>query len=118
MRPIARRLGVPDRLDRISMLLDARWPPPVSGSMLGGIGPAELETKQIAEEVVVAEPGPRHVDRDDESVCILEALQIPLRSRAPVRKSASGPLTRSRIDVWSSRSRTSGGWRSSTSASR
>ena len=33
-------------------------------------------------------------------------------------KSASGPLTRSSTDVRSSRSRTSGGWRSSTSASR
>ena len=44
--------------------------------------------------------------------------RIASEPEPPVRASASGPLTRSRTDVRSSSSRTSGGWRSSTSASR
>ena len=83
MAPIARRLRVPDRLHRVSVRLQPRR----RGAMqriddLGGAA-AELELQQVREQVVVAEPAPPGVERDDERVRVLEVLQDRLRAHAP-----------------------------------
>ena len=117
--PIAGRLRVPDRLDRVSVLLephrrgavqrdDARRGAVRRSSAAAGRRAGGGSGTRIAPDV----------ERGDEGVRVLEALQDRLRARRPVRASASGPLTRSSTEVRRSRSRTSAGWRSSTSASR
>ncbi len=58
-------------------------------------GPAQLELQQIGEQVVVAEPRPPDVERGDERVRVLEALQDRLRARAAgqrVGERAADPL--------------------------
>ena len=84
----------------------------------GGVGAAQLEPQEVGEQMVVAKPGAVGVERGDERVFLLELEQDPLESEWPVIASARRPVTRSRIDVRSRSSRTSGGWRSSTSAIR
>ena len=56
----------------------------------------KLELQQVGEQVVVAKPRAPDVERGHERVGVLELLQdAPPTPSAPVRSSASGPLTRS-----------------------
>ena len=117
--PVPGGLGVPDRVDDVPVLRVPRGRGPVQPADGVRVGPAQLQAQQVGEEVVVAEPRPPGVERDDERVRLLERVQdrAPSRRRR-TRASASAPFTRSRIEVRSSSRRTSSGWRSSTSASR
>ena len=60
---------------------------------------SQLEAQQIREQVVVAKPGTAGVERGDEGVRSSSRWRIASAPVPPVSASASGPLTRSRIDV-------------------
>jgi len=77
-RRVTRRLRVPYRIDKLA-------PPekPVSGAPmqdrhLFGQRPAQLQPQEIRKQVIVAEPGPRPVQRDYERVRLLQVLPDPL----------------------------------------
>ena len=55
-----------------------------SGTASGSRAP-ELEAQEIGEQLVIAEPRPLAVDREDERVRILELEQDPLRAGRPER---------------------------------
>ena len=81
--PVPRRLGVPDRLHRVPV---ARQPPGrqlVQRGDLLWLGAAQLQLQQVGEQVVVAEPRPRRVQRHHERVRLLQILQHPLPAAAP-----------------------------------
>ena len=93
--PVLRRLGVPDRLDRV----------PVPGEPSGGgadaargarrRGTPQLQLQQVGEHLVVAEPGPPRIQRDHERAGLLQVLQHPLPAAAPgqqVGQLAADPL--------------------------
>ena len=48
-----------------------------------GLRPPELQAKEIREQLVVAEPRPLRVEREDEGVRVLKLEQYPLRSGGP-----------------------------------
>ena len=76
--PVPGGLGVPDRLYRVPVL---REPPGGYPVQLGGLnrrGAAQFQLEQPGEHLVVAEPGPRPVQRDHERVRLLQVLQDPL----------------------------------------
>ena len=84
LRPVPGGLGVPDRLDDVPVLGEpARRRRGAAVRSASGLGPAQLEPQQVGEEVVVAEPGPPGVERDDERVRRLElaAGSAPSRRR-------------------------------------
>ena len=93
--PVLPGLGVPDRLHREPMLRE----PPGSGAMqsddLTRGGAAQLQLQQAGEQSMVAEPGPRRVQRHHERVGLLQILQHPLPAAAPgqqVGELAADPL--------------------------
>ncbi len=83
MAPIPGRLGVPDGVDREPVLRVPLGGHAVQTRNGRGVGPSKLETQEIGEQVVVAEPGPLPVDRVDEGTGILELEQDPLRAFRP-----------------------------------
>ena len=118
MRPLAGCVLVTDGFDDVAVLLVPLGRGAVQRRDLRRRDAPQLEAQEVGEQVVVAEPRAGGVERRDERVLGLQPLQDRLRAGAAGERSASEPLTRSSIDVRSSSSRTSGGWRSSTSASR
>ena len=74
-RPVSRRLGVPDRFHRISMVGVPLRSPAVQRGDLTRCGPAQLQPQQVREQLVVPEPRARHVQRHHERVRILQLLQ-------------------------------------------
>ena len=74
-RPVFGGLGVADGLGRQGLLGEPAGGPAVQIRDLGRRGAAQLDAQQIAEEVVVAEPRPFGVQRDDKCVCVLERLE-------------------------------------------
>ena len=117
-RPVAGGLGVTDRVDHVPVLGE-----PVGGGPVqirDGIGFAapKLEEQEIREQRVVAEP--RALASTETTNAFESSSSRSVRSEplAPVRRSASGPQTRSRIEVRSRSCLTPSGWRSRTSASR
>ena len=81
-RPVLRGLRVADRLDGVSVL---RVPPGggvVQPWQFGRGAPPQLKLQKVGEQLVVAEPGPPRVQRDDEGARLLEPLQDPLPARA------------------------------------
>ena len=81
VRPVARRLGVPDRVDHPALPDEPSGRAPVQRRDLGRQRPAQLQPEQITEQVVVAEPGPLGVERQDERVRVGQREQDPLRAR-------------------------------------
>ena len=49
----------------------------------GRAAPPQFQLQQIGEQLMVAEPGPPRVQRDDERARLLELLQDPLAARVP-----------------------------------
>ena len=82
VRPVARRLGVPDGVDHLAMLGEPSGGPPVQRRHLFGPRPAQLQPQEIPEQVVVAKPRALGVERDHKRVRVLELQQDPLRARA------------------------------------
>ena len=82
LRPVARRLRVPDGLDHLALLDQPVSGPPVQPRHVPGQRPAQLQPEQIPEQVVVAEPGALGVQRFDERVRVLEFQKDPFRARA------------------------------------
>ena len=74
---------MPDRVDDLPVLLIPRGRGPVERGDGGRLGPAQLQAQEVGEEVVVAEPRPLGVERDDERVRLLEREQDPLGAGAP-----------------------------------
>ena len=58
VRPVARRLRMPDGLSDVAVLAEPLRSPPVQLRNLIRQRPAQLQPEQIPEQVVVAEPGP------------------------------------------------------------
>ena len=73
--PVLAQLRVADRLDRVAPLGMPAGGEPVQPRDLARRLAAQLEPQQVAEQVVVAEPRARDVDRDDERVGLLELVQ-------------------------------------------
>ena len=70
----------------------------------------QVRAQDVGEQVVVAVPLPPVVERDEEQVGALERDEAsPCRRSRPVTASQSGPVSRSRTDVRSRKSRTSVG---------
>ena len=80
--PVARRLGVPDGLDHLAVLVEPPGGPQVQRRHLLGQRPAQLQPEEIREQVVVAKPGPFGVQGHDKRVRVLELQQDPFRARA------------------------------------
>ena len=81
--PVLRGLGVPDRLHRVPV---PGVPPGgrlVQRGDLGRGGAPQPQLQQVGEQTVVAEPGPRRVQRHHERVRLLQLLQDPLAARTP-----------------------------------
>ena len=58
----------------------------------GGLGAPQLETQEIGEQVVVAEPGPVSVDGVDESAGVFELEQDPLGALCPEEAVCNRPV--------------------------
>ena len=69
--PVPGGLGVPDRLHRVPVLREPVSGHPVHRGDLNRRGAAQLQLQQPGEHLVVAEPGPRHIQRDHERVRLL-----------------------------------------------
>ena len=78
MRPVRGSLRVPDRVGHQPVLLQPRGCAPVQLGYDARFGAAQLETQQVGEELVIAEPRPLGVDGDHEGVRLLELEQDPL----------------------------------------
>ena len=119
VRPVARRLRVADRLDHVAVLLVPLGGRPVQrrDDRRGDAAAARAAAGRRTGGGSGTTSGRRRATTTN-AFASSSCCRIRSEPEPPVRKSASGPLTRSRIDVRSSRSRTSAGWRSSTSASR
>ena len=81
--PVPRRLRMPDRLHRESVV---RQPPrgrPVQPGNLTRRGTPQLQPQKVSEQPVVAEPRPRRVQRHHERVGLLQLLQHPLPAAPP-----------------------------------
>ena len=93
--PVPRRLGVTDRLHWEPM---ADVPPgghPVQLADLIRRRAAQLQLQQAGEQPMVAEAGPRRVQRHHERVRLLQVLQDPLPARTPrqrIGQLAADPL--------------------------
>ena len=82
LRPVARRLRVPDGLDHLALQGEPSGSLPVQPRHVPGQRPAQLQPEQIPEQVVEAEPRALRVQRDDERVGVLQVQQDPFRARA------------------------------------
>ena len=81
--PVPRRLGVPDRLHREPVPGEPPGGGPVQPGDLTRRGAPQLQLQQAGEQLVVAEPGPRRVQRHHERVRLLQVLQDPLPALTP-----------------------------------
>ena len=68
---------------------------------LVGVAAAQFFLQKIGEEPVIAEPLPAVVQRHEEQILALQALQHLLAAVLPVTASQSEPHRRSRMLVWS-----------------
>ena len=80
VRPVPGGLGVPDGLGDLPVRRVPLGRGPVQRHDGVGLGAPQLEPQQVREEVVVAEPGPPGVERDDERVRRLQLVQDALRA--------------------------------------
>jgi hypothetical protein len=78
LRPVSRRLEVPDGVDDLALPGEPPGGAPVQRRYFPGHCPAQLQPQQPGKHLVVAEPGPRPVERDHERVRLLQVLQDPL----------------------------------------
>jgi hypothetical protein len=81
--PVTGGLGVPDRLHRVAV---ARQPPCrqlVQRGDLLWLSAAQFQLQQVGEQVMVAEPGPRRVQRHHKRVGLLQVLQHPFPTAGP-----------------------------------
>jgi hypothetical protein len=62
MRPVARSLGVADRLDHVPALAEPVSPPRGAAGRSAPAWTPQLELEQVGEQVVVAEPRPGHIE--------------------------------------------------------
>jgi hypothetical protein len=69
---------VPDCLDRVAVPGVPARRGLVQRGQVGRAGSPQLQLQEVGEELVVAEPGPPCVQRDDERARLLEPLQDPL----------------------------------------
>jgi hypothetical protein len=93
--PVLCGLGVPDRLDRVPVPGKPAGGRPVQRGDLTRRGAPQLQLQQIREQMVVVEPGPSRVQRDNERVRLFQLLQGPLAARAPrqgIGQRAADPL--------------------------
>ncbi len=81
--PVPRRLRVTDRLHREPVLREPPGRRLVQPGDLARRGAAQLQLQQVREQVMIADPGPRRVQRYHERVRLLQLLQHPLAPRAP-----------------------------------
>jgi len=79
--PVLGCLGVPGRLHRVPML-PANHPAAARCSVVTPRGTAQLQPQQVGEQLVVAEPRPRRIQRDHERVGLLQVLQGSLAAAA------------------------------------
>ncbi len=70
---------MPDGVDNLAVLAEPFRRPPVQRRDLIRQRAAQFQPEQIPEQVVVAEPGPLGVERDDERVRVFELKQDPFR---------------------------------------
>ena len=82
MAPVIGALGVPDRLDRMPVLLVPAGGDPVERRDVRRISAAKLQPQEVGEQVVIAEPRCARIERGDERVCLLQLLKEPVRARA------------------------------------
>ena len=82
VRPVARRLGVPDGVGHLAMPGEPLGGPPVQRRHLFGQPPAQFQPEQVSEQVVVPKPRPLGVERYHERVRVLQAQQDPFRTWA------------------------------------
>ena len=115
---VAAGLRVADRLRRVVVGLEPRAGPPVQLGHLVGSLVEQVRVQDVGEQVVVAVPLSAVVERHEEQVGPLQRDQRRLAAFPPVTASQSGPVRRSRTEVWSRKSRTSAGWRARTSSAR
>ena len=66
---------MPYRLDNVAVLVEPLRRRAVQRGDERRGGSSQLELQQIAEQVVVPKPRPPHVERGDEGVRVLQALQ-------------------------------------------
>ena len=93
--PVLRGLGMPDRLDRVSVPGEPPSSQLVQCCDFPRFGVAQLQLQQVSEEMVIPEPGPRRVQRHHERVRLFQILQHALPARASgqqVGKLAVDPL--------------------------
>ena len=79
--PVARRLGMPDGVDDLAVLAEPSGGQPVQDRHFFGEPAAQLKPEQVSEEVVIPEPGPGRVERDDKRVGVFEVEEDPLGAR-------------------------------------
>src|SRR5437588_5997388 len=72
VRPVASGLRVADRFDWLGVVGEPFRSQSVHPRYFGGHGPAQLQTQNLREELVVAKPRTFWVYRDDKCVCILQ----------------------------------------------
>jgi Catalase len=87
--PVTRGLGVADRLHRIPMAGEPAGGGGVQPGELFRCGASQLQLQQVGEHLVVAEPGPPRVQRDDERARLLQILQDPFG--APLGRPSPAP---------------------------
>jgi hypothetical protein len=75
---VARRIGVPDRLDLITMVGVPLRGGAVQLRKLTWLTSSQLQLQQVGEQLVVAEPGSPHVNGGHERIGLLQLLQDPL----------------------------------------
>ena len=81
--PVRRRLGVPDRLDRVAVPGEPGAGSLVQRGDLAGRGAAQFQLQQFREHVVVAEPRPGSAQRHHERARVLQVLKRTLSARFP-----------------------------------
>ena len=78
--PVACRLSMPDGVGDLAVPGEPPRGEPVQRRQFFGQRAAQLQPKQAAEQVVVAEPGPARVERHHERVGVFQVQQDPFRA--------------------------------------
>ena len=99
------------RFDLQTILLVPLTRPPMQSRYLIGLLRQQVYTENIGKKMVIAKPVALIIPRGNKQVASLQLLQqrFTFRLASDTDASHSGPLSRSRMDVWSKKFRTRSG---------